>query len=162
MASPLDWIGSAADFAKGVLDRVLPEKMTEEERSAAELAMTELIAKRDDAMVTAKRDIMVAELAQGDTFTKRARPMIVYFGLAAVGFNHVLVPFINRVMEWIVVFRHMDMAAMNQLAPMSLPTEFWWAWTGVVGVYAVGRSMEKRGTNSTVVGAITGNRALHK
>lgn len=80
--------------------------------------------------IDAKRDVMVEELKQDDKYTKRARPTVVYAGLAILFINHVILP-------WASYF------ASATLPNISLPTEFWLAWGGVCGVYAFGRTQEK-------------------
>lgn len=73
--------------------------------------------------ISAKERIMVAELTQGDSYTKRARPTIVYVGL------------IGAIVDAI------------QSIPFSLSPEFWYVWGSVCAVYSIGRTMEKRKVN---------------
>ena len=75
------------------------------------------------AEIGAKERIMVAEIQQGDTYTKRARPTIVYVGL------------IGAIIDGIGPI------------PFTLSPEFWYVWGSVCGIYSIGRSMEKRGAN---------------
>lgn len=82
--------------------------------------------------------VMTAELEQGDAYTKRARPTIVYAGLAMIAFNYCAAPLLG-------------------LDALALPTEFWVAWGGVVGIYSVGRSYEKHGGQTAISRAITGS-----
>lgn len=89
-------------------------------------AMSALVS----AELGAKERALVAELTQGDTFTKRARPSVVYFGLIAVGLNNILLPWLGRLFG-------------SDLPPIVLPTEFWYAWGGICGTWAIGRSVEK-------------------
>ena len=123
------------------------------------------IEKTIRAELDAKSKIIEAELVQGDKFTKRARPSIVYFGLAMIGINFLIAPAIamyrgvetekcETVEKDGNTFTH---CVTKELFP--LPEEFWWAWTGVVGVYGLGRSLEKRGARSESIGALTGNGA---
>lgn len=72
-----------------------------------------------NAELGAKERILVAELQQGDSYTKRARPTVIYVGLIA-----------------------MILQGLNAVA-FTLPTEFWYAWSALVGTYAIGRSAEK-------------------
>ena len=80
---------------------------------------------------------------QGDSYTKRARPTIVYSGLLFIFFVHVLFPMVS----W---FKS------TTLPELALPTEFWWAWTGVYSIWIVGRSTEKNGISNKVTSLITG------
>ena len=58
-----------------------------------------LLQKRDSEIeatirqeLQAKERILVAELTQGSTFTKAARPTVVYYGLFAIFSNYTLIP----------------------------------------------------------------------
>ena len=124
-------IGSVADFAKTVVDKVFPDRLSEGERAKAELEIQRLAAARDATVINARRDVIAAELAQEDNYTKRARPTVIYTGLVFIGIVHVLFP----------VAAFFSGKAMPQL---SLPYEFWLAWGGICSVYSLGRSAEKR------------------
>ena len=89
----------------------------------------------------------MAELQQGDKFTKRARPLVVYAGLAFIGINYVVVPIVALVNNVVV-------------EPIPLPTEFWAGWSGIVATWSIGRSLEKRGSQNRVTSAITGSLLL--
>ena len=93
----------------------------------------------------AKAGIIKAELAQGDNYTKRSRPTIVYAGLAFIAINHVVFP---------------CAAYLFGVAPpvLDLPVEFWATWGGVCGVYSLGRTVEKRGVSNAFTRAATGNK----
>ena len=120
------------------------------------LALEQLVVERFSSMtdtlttmMQAKERILVAELTQEDPWTKRARPMVVYAGLAYIAVNYVIGP-------WLAL-------ALGSAPPAmpALPTEFWWAWGGICGTWAVGRSAEKMGANGTigkVAAAITGGK----
>ena len=152
--NPLDVIGSATDFAKNIVDRIWPKKMNESEKAEAVLEIERLIQAREDTLVSASRDIIVAELQQGDNFTKRARPTITYCGLFVIMANYVVVPFLNRVMEWIAIWKgsagqlQVELSALN---PVELPEMFWIAWGGVVAVYSLGRTSERIAGQNKVV-----------
>lgn len=157
-----DFIKSATDFATMFVDKIWPDKLDEKERSVAVLELQRMIEARDDTLIKAQRDVIVAELEQGDKFTKRARPTIVYAGLGAVVFNYVLVPFVNRIAEWITLARGAGLEAFGGLSPLDLPADFWYVWGGVCAVYAIGRTAEKRGARDQIIGWMTGNTKLHK
>ena len=91
----------------------------------------------------AKQNIMVAELQQGDNYTKRARPTTVYFGLVVIFYNYCVIPTIGLIQGY-------------TLPPFELPTEFWAAWGGIVATWSIGRTAEKRGKMNRLTGAITG------
>lgn len=136
-------IGSVADAAKTIVNKLLPDKMSEAEKATAQLGIQQLLTARDNTLDQARRDVIVAELNQGDNYTKRARPTIVYGGLVFIGLVHVVFPMVA--------------AFTNITTPdLALPPEFWWTWGGVTGVYSLGRSAEKRGVKNKLVGAVTG------
>lgn len=95
----------------------------------------------------ARQEIIKAEMAQGDLYTKRARPTIVYAGMLFIFFVYVLVPVIAYI------------GGAENMPEIQLPNEFWWAWGTVVGVYGVGRTAEKMGVTNKLTNFITGSGA---
>jgi len=145
MGFDLTGLGSVADFAKGLVNRFFPPSMTDAEKAQAQVQLQEIIDKRESALVDAQKSIIVSEMQQADNYTKRARPTLVYAGLFFIFLVHVALPMI-------AFFS-------NKIMPdLTLPEEFWWAWTGVCGVWVLGRSAEKRGTSNKLVSLITGNK----
>jgi hypothetical protein len=139
-----DVVGKVGD----VVDRF---HLSGEEKQRFKLEMEALLQKRDSEVeqtlrseLQAKERILVAELQQGDAYTKRARPTVVYAGLAFTLFNYTIVPVISK---------------MNgiDIAPLELPPEFWYGWSGIVATWSVGRTMEKRGASNKFSRAVTGN-----
>ena len=97
-----------------------------------------------ETMVNSRAEIIKAEMSSGDKWTKRARPMIVYFGLVLITYIHAIIP----TLAW----------AINKAPPeLSLPAEFWLAWGTVVSVYGIGRTAEKLGHVNRITKAITGS-----
>ena len=94
-----------------------------------------------------RKDIIQAEMSQGDKFTKRARPSIVYGGLLFIFIIHVVVP----------VIAYISGADSNNMPNIQLPEQFWWAWGTVVSVYGVGRSAEKLGVTNKLTNIATGS-----
>jgi hypothetical protein len=85
---------------------------------------------QETALIEAQKSIIISEMQQDDKFTKRARPSIVYAGLGFIFLNHVFIP----------IFAFFS----NRVIPnIALPTEFWVAWSSVIGIWAIGRSAEK-------------------
>ncbi len=156
MGLDLTGIGSVADLAKSVVERFLPAKMSDGEKANATLQLQELLQKREDALIDAKRSIIVAEMNQGDAFTKRARPMIVYAGLAFIGLVHVVFP----ITAWIVLIATGEPLA--NMPELTLPTSFWTAWGGVTSIWVIGRSAEKKGVANAnmekIVRLVTGSK----
>ena len=125
-----------------------------EEKQQFKLRMETLVQKRDSEVeqtirieLQAKERVLVAELQQGSTFTKSARPMVVYSGLAFIGINYVIVPIVGLLNGMTI-------------SPMELPFEFWAGWSGIVATWSIGRSFEKRGSHNRVTSAITGSLLL--
>ena len=153
-------LGSAFDFAKGIMDRFFPKKATESEKMAIVADLVPLIESRDSAKLDAQKSIIVAEMQQGDAYTKRARPTVVYAGLAFIALVHVLVPVLLLLVLMFAVDKltASQLIQLHKLESLSLPSEFWWAWTSVCGIWAIGRTMEKRGVANKLVSMITGSK----
>lgn len=99
-----------------------------------------------------KKEVLLAELNQGDKYTKRARPTVVYVGLIFIllevfGLRHIILEAIAD-----------DGAQLQSLLDSSdkIFNTFLWAWGGVLGVYSIGRSAEKRGVSNKWLRNITG------
>ena len=138
-------IGSVADFAGDMIKRFFPPKMTAAEKAAAQVKLQAMIQEREASLIDAQKSIIVSEMQQADGYTKRARPTLVYAGLVFIFMVHVLFP----------------IAAFFTSKPMptlTLPSEFWWAWSGVCGIWVVGRTAEKRGVAGKLVNMITGGK----
>jgi hypothetical protein len=119
---------------------------SDEEKKAALLEMEKLLLERDREIestirteLTAKERVLVAELQQGDAYTKRARPTVVYAGLFFIAYNYAIAPSVG-------------------IGRLDLPTEFWLAWGGIVSTWVIGRSAEKRGARSNTLSLITGSK----
>jgi len=105
---------------------------TKEEKLQLKNALVGLQNNLLEIIINAKKEVMLAELQQDDLYTKRARPTVIYAGLAILFVNYVLLP-------WIVYFSH---GAMN-IPKIVMPDAFWYAWGGVAGVYSFQRTREK-------------------
>lgn len=140
----LTGIGSVADLAKTAIERFFPPKMTDAEKAQAELGLQQMLQERETGLIDATKSVIVAEMQQGDSYTKRARPTIVYSGLVFIFLVHVVLPSI-------AFFKGTSMPT------LSLPEQFWWAWGGVCSVWIIGRSAERRGTTGKLVNMITGS-----
>lgn len=143
-------IGSLADLAKGLVDRFLPPQATASERLAAQVQIQQTLEARENAVLDTQKAVMVAEMQQGDNYTKRARPSIVYYGLWFIGLVHVLLP----IVAWIVL--KLTGSPMTDMPNIKLPSEFWVAWGGVCSVWSIGRDAARGGVTSKIVNMITG------
>ncbi|MEQ6121586.1 holin family protein [Reichenbachiella sp. MALMAid0571] len=143
----------ASEILNGVNSIIGKFKISPVEKESFKLQLESLLQKRDQEIeetyrqeILAKSEVIKAELAQGDNFTKRARPSVVYLGLIFIFLVHVLLPIVS----------HLSGKAVPDI---SLPEEFWWAWGSVVSVYGIGRSFEKTGVRNRLTGIITGSGA---
>ncbi len=141
-------VGSVVEQVGGVVDKF---HLSGEEKQNFKLKLEALLQQRDSEIeeslrseLQAKERILVAELTQGDSYTKRARPTVVYAGLVFIFVNYVLVPVISDLFG-------------TRMEAFQLPTAFWAGWSGIVGTWSVGRTLEKRGATDRVTRAITGS-----
>ncbi|MBU4154547.1 MAG: holin family protein [Proteobacteria bacterium] len=142
----LTGIGSIADFASGIMDRFWPKQMTEEERAKAQVGLIESMEQREVVRDSLRAEVIKAEMSQGDDYTKRARPTIVYAGLTFIALVHVIFP----IVAWFTK---------EQLPALALPSDFWMVWGGVCSVWMIGRSAERvMGGDSKIISAITGGK----
>jgi hypothetical protein len=111
----------------------------------------EEIEKSIRAELEAKAGIMMAELKQLDKYTKRARPTVVYAGLIII--------FLEMFGLRYLILNSIGFENFNEIlkSSKSIFETFLYAWAGVVGVYAAGRSAEKRGIKNKMTSVITGN-----
>jgi hypothetical protein len=136
--------GVVERFSEGHLGK--KELLLEVEKLAqAQFAETEATVR---AELGAKERVLVAELAQGDNFTKRARPSIVYAGLAFILGD--------------LVARYVAHFSGQPIPATMIPDQFWWSWGGITATWAVGRSFEKVGAGNAVSRAVTGMPKLGK
>lgn len=149
--------GSAGHLVKDLADVAGQFITTDQEKRQFEIEAERLLQKRDSEVeqtirseLSAKESIIVAEMNQGDKYTKRARPTVVYYGLVMITVD-LLARFACMVFDFVPA---------KDIPSSFLPTEFWIAWGGIVSTWVVGRSAEKRGIRNKVVGLITGNKGL--
>ena len=144
MGLDLTGIGSVADFATTLVNKLWPTA-DPNEKLKAQVELQHVLEQRETLLLDTQKQVMVAELAQQDTYTKRARPTIVYCGLVFIFLVHVALPLF-------AFFSGKPVPA------LTLPEEFWWAWTGVSGLWILGRSFEKQGSTGKLIQAITGSK----
>lgn len=146
--------GGFGSIIKGVKDIADEFHLSGEEKNSFIAKMEGLFQKRDSEIeqtirteLNAKMEVIKSEMAQGDKFTKRARPSVVYVGLSVIVVNYCLAPIIAGFFK-------------VKLPTLDLPLEFWVAWGGIVSTWAIGRSAEKRGVRNKTISAITGSSIL--
>ncbi len=140
----------AKEVLKGVDGIIARFKASPQEKQTFKLELEKLLQQRDSeveatirAELGAKERVLVAELQQGDNYTKRARPTVVNAGLGFIFLNYCIVPIVQS-------FGRIT------IQPFELLTEFWIARGGIVSTWVVGRSAEKRGVRNRAVSMITG------
>ncbi|QIA08825.1 holin family protein [Draconibacterium halophilum] len=148
--------GSATDFVDSLTNSIDEFTLSKEEKNEFKLKLQENMLKLDQSAeetyrdeLSARTEIIKAELAQGDKYTKRARPTIIYVGLIFIFLVHVVLPFIA------FFTKNLEYDANK----MILPEAFWWAWGAVVGIYGTGRTFEKFGISNKITQAMTGSGA---
>lgn len=136
--NPLDLITSGLGKLAGGAAKVIDELKTDDVEKMEAHAKLEAVFQAGEAAMLAhastiaemQRDVTVAELQHGDAYTKRARPTLVYAGLVLLAINHMILP-------WFAHFRGIVVPSID------FPPEFWVGWSGVVGAWAIGRSVER-------------------
>ncbi len=146
-------VSEVVDSVGGVLDKFT---LTKQEKEEIKMELqSRLIQVETELELTYRKeldtrsDIVKTELAQGDNYTKRARPTIIYMGLLFIFIAYVLVP----------VIAYISGVPNENLPAIDLPDEFWWAWATVVGIYGAGRSAEKIGITNKITNLATGSGA---
>lgn len=160
MAGLLASLGAgAAEGLVGGVGKIIDNLHTSEAEKAeaklkaAALAQTTLDSVLNVAVaeLAAQKEVLVAELQQGDAYTKRARPTLVYGGLLFIGINYVAFPIMGRLVAMSqLLFSTFDPLVAQQLLELAkpladLPEGFWYAWGGVTGGWVIGRSLERGG-----------------
>lgn len=122
-------VGSVVKELGEVADKFVT---TSAEKAELRAKFEEILQKRDAeveltirAELDAQKEIIVAELNQGDTYTKRARPTIIYVGLLLALLNYTVLPLFGK-------------------PGLGVPPDFWFVWGGVAGWYVHSRSADKR------------------
>ena len=129
-----------AKIAKDIIGAIKGNK-DRDPLEALEPAIQQLIINRDadrdkyaaetmQVELESRAKIIEAEMAQGDKFTKRARPGLVYAGL--------LMFFLEFIVRAVLIIRGLDMPEGT-----IVPGPFIVGWSGAVSVWMVGRSAEK-------------------
>lgn len=164
-------VGEVVDKIGGTIDKF---HLSGEEKQEFKIKVQQVVAARESEIeqtirknLEAKERILVAELQQGDTYTKRARPTVVYFGLLMIALNYFLLPLglmlsgnLDKLNQCTTI--ETDSGDLEQRCERGelfpLPGEFWAAWGGIVATWAIGRSFEKVGAGNSLSRAVTGNK----
>ena len=133
------------NLAKSIIDTFKGKGVSDTDLSQLEPSIQQLIISRDadrdkyaaetmQVELESRATIIQAEMSQGDTFTKRARPGLVYVGL--------LMFFLEFIVRVYLVLRGLEMPT-----DTIVPGPFIIGWSGAVSVWMVGRSAEKISKN---------------
>lgn len=137
--------------AGDVLDKLFTNK---EEKGLILLELEKVINARlseTEATLRHRNEMTVrvieAEMAQGDKWTKRARPSIIYVGL--------LIAFCQMVvMPTMLILQFITPEDAEVYKTYGSHELFWGAWAAVAGIYSWGRSQEKKTTRAALMGAV--------
>lgn len=110
---------------------------SDEEKSEAKLKLQQMVLQHEQIMestitqqIKSREAIIVAEMQNGDNFTKRARPAVIYTFLGIVVLNYCIFPTVGHFLKM-------------PMPQLELPKEAWNFFTVAFSVYGVGRTWEK-------------------
>ena len=145
----------------GIIDKF---QLSPKDREQMKLEMEGLLMQKEkDAEDTYRQElqsktlIMQAELAQGDNYTKRARPTIIYAGLIFIMLE------LFGLRHFFLFHLYADKAVLTDMMKASdgIFQTFLITWASVAGVYSIGRTVEKSGRANQVTNFITGSGAVN-
>lgn len=108
--------------AKGAIERVKTE---------AKLKTAEILESSIVQQLKSREGIIRAEMAQGDRYTKWARPTVVYSGILLIFLTSVILPMVGFYTG-------------REVPALVVPQVFWGGWTIVISVWSTGRTSEKK------------------
>jgi len=80
------------DFVSKVIDKVAPDKISQEDRMKINNAFELSIMDNKTKIESYARDIIMAEATSEDPFVSRARPFLFYVMYAVILFNYIIAP----------------------------------------------------------------------
>ena len=113
-----------------ILARILPDP---DKRLEIQKEIQEALVNSQSEIFGAMRDVMVADSTSDSTYTKNARPTIVYWSLGMISVIIVLAPF---------GYSEVILEALKQV-----PETLWTLMTVGIGAFTFGRSVEKSAIN---------------
>ena len=132
----LDGINSIVNGVHGILDKFFPDKMSDNDKAVISLEIQKLVVSETENLVNAQKEVMVAEIKSDVGYVRRARPTIAYTGLAIIVINFCIFP--------IIAWSFLKITGSTiELPTLNIPTDFWYVWGTVVGIYSFGRTTEK-------------------
>ncbi|MCR8914372.1 hypothetical protein FDP08_12165 [Marinobacter panjinensis] len=164
-------VGDVIEKVGSTIDRF---NLSREEKQAFKLELQQVLMERESEIeqtirknLEAEERILLAELQQGDTYTKRARPSVVYFGLIMIALNYFVLPLsllvsgnADQLKQCTTEETKSGGVIKNceDRTMFPLPGEFWVAWGGIVATWAIGRSFEKANSSNKFSRLVTGNK----
>ena len=150
------FLAGSAEGLIGKVGNIIDDlNLSSEEKEQFKIQMAQEVRKdREMTEATIRRElevterVIVAELQQGDVYTKRARPTIVYAGLSFIGLNYVFFPVLNWFVQVVAYFLVADLTGFPAVPKLDMPEEFWWMLGSVVSVWSIGRTVERRGVSN--------------
>jgi hypothetical protein len=122
-------IGPITSLISNVLDRVLPERMSEAERAKIQAQIVSELIKADWNTIEKQAQVILAE-AQGQSWLQRNwRPILMLTIVAIVANNYLIYPYLSLFTTKVII--------------LELPEKLWNLMTIGVGGYIAGRSAEK-------------------
>jgi hypothetical protein len=125
------------------------EKQAEIEKARFSRQRDEELERTIRTELDAKKSVIVAELNQGDKYTKRARPTVVYIGLVFI--------LMELLGLRLILLNKMGVSENIIITSNDVFAYFMFAWAGVIGAYSIGRSVEKSGVRKFWSSRLTGN-----
>jgi len=111
-----------------VLKRILPERMSEQERAQIQARLTSELMQADWKALEKQAEIIITE-AKGGWLQRNWRPILMLTIVAIVANNYLLYPYLSLFTSKVVA--------------LELPDKLWNLMTIGVGGYIAGRSAEK-------------------
>lgn len=121
-------IDTALNFASTVVNKIWGDKMSDQEKAQATMALQTMVHERESKLIDAQREIIVAE-AKGESWLQRNwRPILMLTIVAIVANNYLLFPYLSLFTTKTVI--------------LQLPDKLWSLMQIGVGGYVIGRSAE--------------------
>jgi hypothetical protein len=128
------------DTISKVVDRVLPKKISQEDRIKLEQEFEIELMNNDTKLESYKRDLIRAEAESEDKFVSRARPTFLYIVYIILVFNFIIVPIGNQLITFAALF--LDKSS-PEFYTVELPKDLYDLFKIVMLGYIGGRSWEK-------------------
>lgn len=122
-------IGPIAGLASNILKRVLPEKVSEEDRLRIEAAFATEMMKADWSVIEKKADIIIAEAQSKSWLARSWRPITMLVFVYIIAHNYIIAPLLAMFIDSMPI--------------LEIPPDMWDLLKLGIGGYIAGRSAEK-------------------